>query len=312
MKWQKKGLLYKPEGNYSWNKKYGILPTPLHLPDQNIIRIYFASTNDENIGCISFLDVDESDPSKILFAQKTPILLEGDIGTFDDSGCNPASIIKINNQYHLYYFGYQRTLRVPYLLLSGVAVSDDAVSFRRLRITPILERTDEEPYVRSAPAVIADNNCYRMWYVSAFAWEAVAGIHNKLLPNYLIKSAHSADGINWTADPGVSIDYEDENEFGFGRPWVVKNGSGYRMWYSVRRRDRSYRIGYAESVDGVSWVRMDSQVGIDVSQTGWDSEMICYAAVITVRDKTYMFYNGNANGLSGFGYAELLDPEPKL
>jgi hypothetical protein len=33
--------------------------------------------------------------------------------------------------------------------------------------------------------------------------------------------------------------------------------------------------------------------------------MICYPAVIKIYDKTYLFYNGNNNGKTGFGYAEL-------
>jgi hypothetical protein len=50
---------------------------------------------------------------------------------------------------------------------------------------------------------------------------------------------------------------------------------------------------------------MDDRIGIDVSSTGWDSEMICYPAVITVKGRTFLFYNGNNNGETGFGVAEL-------
>jgi hypothetical protein len=45
---------------------------------------------------------------------------------------------------------------------------------------------------------------------------------------------------------------------------------------------------------------------MDVSETGWDSEMICYAAVITTKYGTTMFYNGNRNGETGFGCAVLI------
>ena len=34
-----------------------------------------------------------------------------------------------------------------------------------------------------------------------------------------------------------------------------------------------------ESEDGVNWQRKDNKVGVDVSNEGWDSEMICYPAV---------------------------------
>ena len=56
---------------------------------------------------------------------------------------------------------------------------------------------------------------------------------------------------------------------------------------------------------GKDWIRLDEQAGIDVSESGWDSEMIEYAYVFLHKDKTYMIYNGNEYGTSGFGLAIL-------
>jgi hypothetical protein len=78
----------------------------------------------------------------------------------------------------------------------------------------------------------------------------------------------------------------------------------YRMWYSIRSLTQPYRIGYAESNDGVEWTRRDSGAGIERSSDGWDSAMICYAHVVRVDDRALMFYNGNKHGETGFGYAE--------
>jgi hypothetical protein len=73
------------------------------------------------------------------------------------------------------------------------------------------------------------------------------------------------------------------------------------MWYSYR--GEHYKIGVADSTDGILWQRKDSEVGIDVSETGWDSEMIEYAHVFELRNHLYMFYNGNGYGKTGLGYA---------
>ena len=51
------------------------------------------------------------------------------------------------------------------------------------------------------------------------------------------------------------------------------------------------------------WIRQDQKIGIRRSIKGWDSEMICYPAVININNKTYMFYSGNQVGRSGIGYA---------
>jgi hypothetical protein len=73
------------------------------------------------------------------------------------------------------------------------------------------------------------------------------------------------------------------------------------MWFS--HKGDAYRIGYAESDEGVKWNRRDDLAGIDVSPSGWDSAMIEYACVFTHQGIRYMFYNGNDYGREGAGLA---------
>jgi hypothetical protein len=141
-----------------------------------------------------------------------------------------------------------------------------------------------------------------MWYVGGSKWTKVNG---KLVPVYRIKYLESKDGINWGDQGKICIDFLNEDEHGFGRPFVVKENSLYKMFYSIRTRSKGYRLGYAESKDGINWIRKDEEVGIDVSDSGWDSKMICFSSILNVRGKTYMFYNGNNFGETGFGYAVL-------
>ena len=59
------------------------------------------------------------------------------------------------------------------------------------------------------------------------------------------------------------------------------------MWYCFRGSldfrdgDDSYRIGYAESEDPINWRRDDSKTGLSVGESGWDSTMQAYPAIIT-------------------------------
>jgi hypothetical protein len=119
---------------------------------------------------------------------------------------------------------------------------------------------------------------------------------------HVIKYAESADGIHWDRSGAIAIDLKSPDEYGIAKPCVVQDGSLYRMWYSYRGKE-PYRVGYAESRDGVAWTRMDDKSGIDVSATGWDSESIQYAHVFQHRDRWYMLYNGNGYGKTGFGLA---------
>jgi hypothetical protein len=75
------------------------------------------------------------------------------------------------------------------------------------------------------------------------------------------------------------------------------------MWYASR--GAAYRIGYAESADGLQWERKDGEAGLSVSAEGWDSEMIAYPCVFDHRGRRYMMYNGNGYGRTGIGLAVL-------
>lgn len=304
MEWIKKGLIFSPNKTLWWQQKYAILPTPLVLNDK--IRVFFATTCENNIGRITFIDLDINNPGNILFNPENYIIDKGATGCFDENGLNPSSINFINGRWHLYYAGYQRHLNSPYSIFSGLLVSDDCLHFERYSQCPILDRNNRELSIRSAPSIIKDNNIYKMWYVSNESWINVEGdLHKgKLFPKYSIRYGESLDGVNWKIKDDFVLKL-NENEFGFGRPYIFRNGDHFLLFYSIRSVDKSYRIGYAKSKDGMHWERDDDTIGIDVSEEGWDSEMICYPAVISANNKTYLFYNGNNNGEVGFGYAEL-------
>lgn len=308
MKWNKLGLVYAPGKTKPWNQFYAILPTPIFLERKGVIRVFFSSTCNERFGRITYVDVDPNNPRRIISNPERIVLDVGTPGAFDDCGANPSAIVQTGGSYYMYYAGYQRHFRVPYSILSGLAVSGDLEAFRRFTTTPILERTPAELNLRSAPTVIFDNGKFRMWYVAGSGWETIPGeVHrNRLMPTYALKYGESSDGIAWRTFDEPVFELRDD-EFGFGRPYAVKLGERYQLFYSIRRRSLSYRIGYAESADGMIWRRKDESIGIDVSVSGWDSEMICYPAVAAVGGRTYMFYNGNNNGETGFGVAELIE-----
>lgn len=298
MMWHKQGLVYAPTGQHGWDRQYAHLPTADHL-DQDTLRIYFAALDTDLYGRIGYVDIASADPQRILDIGRDPVLDMGEPGTFDDSGVNPSCLVEKDGTKYLYYIGWQRTTRVPYLLFAGVAATTDGRNFRKLSRKPVLDRTHEEPFIRSASTIIVDNGLFRCWYVSALRWTIVNSSH---YPEYIIRYAESRDGLKWHTYDHVCVGvYGDE--FGIGRPWVLHRAGRYSMWYSIRSRSQPYRIGYAESHDGICWERKDDLCGIDRSPTGWDSEMICYPCVVNAGTKDYMFYNGNRHGATGFGYA---------
>jgi predicted GH43/DUF377 family glycosyl hydrolase len=307
MIWNKLGLVYEPTETKPWKKYYGILPTPVYLEAESVIRIFFGSACENNFSRVTFIDVDADNPSTIVSDPEVLSLDIGELGAFDDCGVNPSSVLKVGKEWWMYYAGFQRHERTPYSIFSGLAKSDDGREFRRFSKTPLLERTSDELILRSAPTVIYDKGIYRMIYVADNGWSTfTSGVYiNKLMPTYCLRSGESKDGLNWIFNSQAII-VPEEDEFGFGRPYLQKVNDIFRLFYSIRSTHKGYRLGYAQSLDFNSWIRDDGNIGIDVSANGWDSEMICYPAVISVKNRTFLYYNGNQNGKYGFGCAELV------
>jgi hypothetical protein len=300
MRWRKCGRIYAPTGALWWARSYATIPTVEVHGD--VLRVYFAALDEERRGRIGYVDVEASNPGRILGESAEPVLDLGRPGLFDDSGVNPSCVVTVDGSRYLYYIGWQRCERVPYMLFAGLAISREDGRYERLQEVPVLDRTPGEPFLRSATSVHYADGSFLAWYVSGVGWETIAG---RLYPTYVIRCAQSSDGIRWTSRQEPCLDFADADEFGFGRPWVLRESGRYRMWYSIRSRSQPYRIGYAESADGIRWTRKDAEAGIERSAAGWDSEMICYPCVVDAAGQRYMFYNGNQHGASGFGYAVL-------
>jgi predicted GH43/DUF377 family glycosyl hydrolase len=302
MTWKKKGVVYVPSGALWWAKVGAQLPTA-DLINSEVLRIYYVSKDGEGYGRTGYVDLDADDPHRILAIAKEPVLDLGELGTFDDSGACPSSVVESGGRKYLYYQGFQRSERVPYLTFTGLAIAGkNSNRFEKVSRIPITDRTDEEPFIRSTCSILRQDGIWKMWYVSTVKWtKDEHGLHYVCVIRY----ATSPDGIQWQTDPCVCLEPDLSDEYAVGRPSVVYEAETYKMWYSIRSFRRLYAIGYAESIDGRHWRRKDGEVGIEKSESGWDSEMICYPAVVDVNGKRLMFYNGNGRGVTGFGYAVL-------
>tara|TARA_Y100001963_G_scaffold156807_1_gene251317 strand:+ start:2078 stop:2998 length:921 start_codon:yes stop_codon:yes gene_type:complete len=300
--WIKKGNIF--------NKHHAQVPV-VDIDNDGYWRIYYSTRDDRGRSRAMYIDVEPGNPSKILNESQEPVLELGKLGTFDVSGTMPTCLVTTNKDLKLlYYIGWTRRLDVPYQNSIGLAISDDGGNtFNKYSEGPILGPDKDEPYFTGTINVIFDTETFiwKAWYLSTIKWEELNGI---VEPFYVIRHAYSLDGINWVKK-NISIDL-NENEGGISQASVIKEDDIYKMWYSYRGEtdyrlnvDNSYRIGYAESKDGLEWNRMDDKIGMGVSKEGWDSTMICYPNVINYNDKKIMFYNGNGFGNTGIGYAEL-------
>lgn len=299
MKWKKLGRIFCPSGEEAWMKSHAAVPFAENL-EKDLYRIYFTTRDAINRSHIAYIDINILNPSKIIEVSKGPVVSPGSLGTFDDSGAMGSWLVKQGDVRYLYYQGWNLGTTVPFRNSIGLAISDGGSNFTRYCPGPILDRTMFEPHFTATPCVVVDGQKWRMWYLSCTEWFLE---NNSPKHKYHIKYAESVDGINWQRQGIVAIDYKNTSEYAISRPSVIKNKSGWEMWFSCRG-DR-YRMGYAQSADGIHWERNDFYAGIDVSADGWDSEMVEYPFIFDHKGQRYMLYNGNGYGKTGFGLAVL-------
>jgi hypothetical protein len=304
MRWAKQGRIYVPPGDVEWAQAYAFPPTPV-LREDGTLRLYLAFCDAQTRGRIGWVDVRADAPGEIIGVSEKPVLDIGAPGLFDENGILPTCVIEVDGALYMYYVGYQLGYGVTYYQFEGLAISrDGGESFERASRVPIIDRSDAETLNRTSAFVRRDGGRFQMWYVGGDSWTVVDG---KPLPVYNMRYLESPDGIEWGPVGAVCLDFDLADEHAFGRPWVWGDGDGLAMMYSVRTRTKDYRLGLARSTDdGRTWERHDDEVGIDVSPEGWDSQSIAYSAVFTAPNgETYLFYNGNERGKTGFGYAVL-------
>ena len=305
--WRKRGLVFRPTGQGGWMNSHAQVPTALVLEDR--IRVYVASRPRPDLSLTGYVDLDLAAPGRVLAVSERPILNPGGPGTFDEHGIMPAAVVRDGDRVRLYYSGWSRLAgAAPYHNTTGLAVSEDGGrTFRRECAGPVLDRAPHEPFSATSPCVVRHDGQWHIFYSAGLGWIDIDGKHEHV---YDIRHAVSRAGLDWrrTGQPSLPQAFPEE---ALTRPTILRRADGtWDMWFCHRgsrgfRGDGdAYRIGFARSSDLWEWSRDDRAAGIDVSDTGFDSEMMAYPCVVEVGDRLLMLYNGNGFGRDGFGCAE--------
>lgn len=312
--WKKLGKVFTPqdvEGRW-WLKEFAQAPATLVFDDT--VRVFFscrplADANGQYVSYSAYVDLDRCDLFKKKHVAEQPVLNLGGPGEFDEFGTYPFSVIWNGAEVRAYYAGWTRCVSVPFNVAIGCATSTDGGrTFTKLGRGPVLGYSPEEPFVISGPKVRIFNGVWYLWYIAGSKWKIVGG---RAEPVYKIRVATSSDGLRWSRHNRDIIESRIEEDEAQASPDVCYANGRYHMFFCYRHsahyrgKERGYRIGYASSDDLVDWVRDDRRVGIDVSEDGWDAEMISYPHVFVLDGRTYLFYLGDEVGRYGFGLAEL-------
>jgi hypothetical protein len=307
--WHKKGLVFDTARRSAgaWMRHSALTPTPVALDDERI-RVYAGFRDLDGVSRIGYVDVRADDPTQVLKVSREPVLDVGRGGCFDDNGMILGDVAEGPGGLHLFYVGFQRVARAKFLAFTGLAVSSDGGEhFRRVQETPILDRAPGRSTIAAVHSAHYEQGRWRLWYAVGDDWETIDG---KPFPRYHIRhvEAASLDAIP-RADHVCLL--PRGSEYRIGRPRVYRLDGRYVMFFTRGNRNGEYFPGVAVSDDGLHWERHDENLGLALSESGWDSRTICYPALLAQPERLLMFYNGNDMGVDGFGVAEARLPAPQ-
>lgn len=312
--WKKLGKAFTPQEvqGRTWLKEFAQAPATLLMDD--VVRVYFScrplpDANGQYISYSAFVDLDRHNLFEVRRVAEKPILELGGLGEFDEFGTYPVSVVRDGDIVFAYYAGWTRCESVPFNVAIGAAASlDGGKTFTKMGNGPILSYCPDEPFVLSGPKIRRFNGQWQLFYIAGRKWKMIEG---RAEPVYKIRVAMSDDGLHWTRLKKDLVESRVEEDEAQASPDVFYANGKYHMFFCYRYsrhyrgKQNGYRIGYASSSNLVDWVRDDSKAAIDVSEQGWDSEMISYPHVFELDGKTYMAYLGDQVGRHGFGLAVL-------
>jgi hypothetical protein len=312
--WRKRGLVFDPRAfpGRPWMHRYAQAPATLVFDD--FVRVYFSTrpgpdAQGRYVSYSAFVDLDRNDLSCILRVADEPILDLGGLGTFDEFGVYPVSVIRDNGDVLAFYGGWTRCESIPFTVSIGLAKSaDDGTTFQRVGPGPLLTCNYREPFVLSGPKIRKYGGKWHLWYVAGTKWHVIDG---RVEAVFKIRHAVSDDALNWIRDHQDTIEPVLEPDECQASPDVVLVDGRYHMFFcykysaDFRGNRRGYRIGYAWSSDLRTWHREDSAAGLTFSDEGWDSKSVGYPHALQLDDHVHLLYIGNDFGRDGFGLASI-------
>lgn len=214
----------------AWDAAVAIQPTVVYLAGQ--FRMWYAGHDGSVLG---IGHATSSDGVTWMKQGVGPVLQPGADGAWDAAGVSRPVVIHDDNQYHMWYTGYDGSV-----LRIGHATGSNGVTWTRDAVNPVLDTGGAGSWDSvgvSAPAVIWDGRVFRMWYAGHDGVASALGY------------ATSPDGSTWTRHPApvlVKGAHGGWDSDGVGGPAVIRTGSVYRMWYSGHD-GAGGSVGYASS-----------------------------------------------------------------
>jgi len=173
--------------------------------------------------------------------QNNPVLSPSS-NDWDSSNLSSASVIKDQGNYKMWYQANGTHWQI------GLATSNDGINWTKYENNPVIVPANESGFQEAEvlePAVLK-TDIYRMWFKS----------NNQGDTQSRLRLATSTDGLNWQKNPQpILIGEKSWENKGVANPTVIYKDGKYLMWYMAWGYSLPWKIGYAESTDGINWIK---------------------------------------------------------
>jgi predicted GH43/DUF377 family glycosyl hydrolase len=264
-----------------------------------------------------------------------PVIAPGPAGAFDSRAVFSSSVLRADGKYFLYYTGDSGSG-----VCIGLATSYDGRTFLKYAANPIINSGANASvlrdgvnfkmwYVGPNGACLATSDDGRVWTEYASnpvlwnyqppGWDATILSINVLLDADVYKMwyaasdggivrighATSSDGVRWTKYAETPVLSEDASweSAGLRSPCVLRVSGEYQMWYSASD-DRSNRICYANSTDGINWTKSPQNPLMPASSPWETPHNLCPAVLYDGRDYRLWYTGANSAWRAQIGEAD--------
>lgn len=242
------------------------------------------------------------------FASDTPVVAHGLSGEWDSRYINPGAMIYHEGQFHMFRNGFTTW---PGFVAVGYAVSDDGQHWTAVQDEPVLT-SDEVDYAPSAilvtSVVVLDDGTWAMYFST----------HNSSsTPSVIGRATAEEPSGPWTVDAKPVLSPGSEGAWDEGNvrwPRVLQTADGFVMFYAGEGADSRFRIGRAESSDGIQWTKYDDPAtseGIYAesdpvleSSGGWEVRDVDRPAVARTPEGYVMILTGGIISRRGLAVSE--------
>jgi predicted GH43/DUF377 family glycosyl hydrolase len=271
----------------TWDENFSVVNSVLF--HDGIYKMWYEG----NIGFGYATSVDEINWIKDTL--NNPVLLPGPPGSWDEMEIANASVIFVEDTFHMWYSGIaaDNDNRI------GHAISLDGINWEKDTANPVLDLGDPgslDDHELIHPFVMYANNKYWMYY------NGHDGTTQRIV---LATSTNKVDWDRYYLNPILSPGPEEWDGYELGPMCAVVYQDTFHMFYTGLKQDTTVRIGYAFSTDGYHYTKYADNPVLDFGNSGqWDDAGVGLPYVILdEEDSLKMWYGGSDGILFQTGYA---------